>query len=210
MFNTYANKTKTIGGSLPVWLEINGKKVSGYTLNGTLSAGDIVPAGSPVYAPKVGGKANVLKFFKVLEAVTSTGTEIKVRVGLGLPSLKIGDVIMKVPATLAGTGVAYDITAVSESTDADGQRIATVTLSTTLGALAVGDILTIGSASGTGKDMAVTSMSGLTENDVYAEEDGTTGTCAIVDDGRIMADRIQPIPAIFKALVPNIKFEEGI
>lgn len=210
MFNSYGSSLKKVGGSLPIWLEVNSKITGGGVLRTLPPKGSVVPSGTPVILPKVGGVADALEFFRVDEAVAAAGVSVKILARPNDPIPAKGAAIMKVPDTLLGTGTAATVSEVALSTTADGYRIATLTISVTLGKLAVGDILTLAAEAGDSKGMKYTSLSGFTENDIYVEEDTTSGTCAVVDNGRIMADRIQAIPAIFRALVPTIKFEEGI
>ena len=44
--------------------------------------------------------------------------------------------------------------------------------------------------------------------EAYIEEGTQVATCTVVWSGKVYADRIQPIPDIFKALVPNILFQK--
>ena len=61
-FNTYGNSTKKIGGSLPIWLKVDGIDRSGGNIDiSGLSAGDIIKAGSMCYLDKMGGTLKIVK-----------------------------------------------------------------------------------------------------------------------------------------------------
>jgi hypothetical protein len=61
-FNTYGKRSKTIGGSTPVWLEVHGIDRSGGTIDiSGLSVGDVIPAGSMCYLDTMGGTLQIIK-----------------------------------------------------------------------------------------------------------------------------------------------------
>lgn len=199
--NTFGSKTRKFGGAFPVWKDVFSKVDGGGVFEKTPDVGDVIPAGTPVYLDKIGGTSKCLEFYEAQEG--SAGTTLKVIVGMGLPTPTVGQFLMKVPDTLNGTGTGVKVTKVV----IDGNE-ATVTLSADPDTLAVGDFLTVAAASGATQKMAITSMSGLTKNDAYIEEGTQVATCTVVWSGKVYADRIQPIPDIFKALIPNILFQK--
>ena len=199
--NTFGSKTRKFGGAFPVWKDVFSKVDGGGVFEKSPGVGEIIPAGTPVYLDKIGGVAKCLEFYEAL--AESTGTTLKVTVGMGLPTPVVGQFLMKVPDTLSGTGTGVKVNNVV----IDG-NVATVTLSADPDTLAEGDILTVAAASGATQKMAIADLSGFTKNDAYFEEGTEVATCAVVWSGKIYADRIQPIPGIFKALVPNILFQK--
>lgn len=92
----------------------------------------------------------LLKTFEVADTVEEAGTTVKV-VADGYHHIPFtGDVLMKAPSTLAGTGVAATVTAVTKE---DGVYM--LTLSSAIGELEEGDILVEAVEAGSGKAMLV-------------------------------------------------------
>jgi hypothetical protein len=59
--NTYGKRTKTVGGSLTVWLQVERQDYSGGTINiAGLSPGDVIPAGSMCFLDKAGGTLQIV------------------------------------------------------------------------------------------------------------------------------------------------------
>lgn len=199
--NTFGSKTRKFGGAFPVWKDVFSKVDGGGVFEKTPDVGDVIPAGTPVYLDRTGGTSKCLEFYEALEG--SASTTLKVTIGMGLPTPTVGQILMKVPDTLNGTGTGVKVTKVVIN-----ENEATVTLSADPDTLTEGDILTVAAAVGATQKMAITNMSGLTKNDAYIEEGTQVATCTVVWSGKVYADRIQPIPDIFKALVPNILFQK--
>lgn len=84
----------------------------------------------------------LLKTYKVAKATSDTTIEI-VRDGYKhIPF--VGDVLMKAPDTMGGTGAAYTVTAVTKSDrggDASNEKVWVLTVNTALGSLVKGDVL---------------------------------------------------------------------
>lgn len=207
-FNTYGNKSQKYGGSTPIWLNVRQKERSGGTLESEyLVAGTLLRAGSLVGIDSIGGVAKVIETFEVATAVTTTDTVVKVKAFPSYPIPKNGIVLMKAPATASTTGKAGAVSAVSLDSVAGVYEL-TITAGD-LGALAVGDILIRAKSAGASATILAV-PTGLTENDVYIEDGDYAATVASVFDGEIMEDRIQPIPALAKQLLPMIKFTKGV
>lgn len=203
-FNTYGYKQKEWVGSQPVWFNIRQKERSGGKLTPLPAVGTIVRAGSLVGLSAPGKDAKILKTFEVAADVLAAAVEVTFPAYASHPVPEVGDILMVAPATATATGTAVTITAVDLE---DG--IYTVTLSATLGALTAGAILVQAAEAGASKSIYVV-PTGLTENDVYVSEGVEAATVASVFDGEIMEDRIQPIPAFVKALLPQIHFTKGV
>lgn len=92
----------------------------------------------------------LLKTFEVAKASSSETSFMVVRDGYHhIPC--VGDILMKAPSEMGGTGAAYAVTAVEATTDS-GKNVWKVTVGTTLGSLEVGDVLVEAeSASASGK-----------------------------------------------------------
>lgn len=84
----------------------------------------------------------LLKTYQVAKATSDTTIEI-VRDGYKhIPF--VGDVLMKAPETMDGTGAAYTVTAVTKSDtggDASNEKVWVLTVKTALGSLSKGDVL---------------------------------------------------------------------
>lgn len=204
MFNTFGSKERIFKGGLPVWVEIFGKLTSGGVLSKLPAVGTVIPAGTPVYLAVAGGKAYIHEYYKALAG--SSGTTLIVRYNMALPIPAVGDYLMKMPDSIDGTGQSGKVTKVVLDEE---NNIATVTLSADPG-YSVGDILTLADGGGATAGLLYKEISGLTENDIYIAEGTNTATCAVVWSGKIMSDRIQPVPAIFRQMIPNILFQREV
>lgn len=139
------------------------KATGGFTLDkDNLPAGiDFLPKGSLIAADFATRKAVVVKNAVVKAAVEADGVEITVGKN---NLLKVGDFVSK-----AVGGTSYAITAIDKS-DAD---VDTVTVETTLGALAKGDILFASVESGAKKGAEANVANGILIHDAYLEEQTT-------------------------------------
>lgn len=204
--NTYGNQKKQWGGSQPVWFTVRQKERSGGTLESVV-AGTLLRAGSLVSLSTTGGTAKVIETFEVAAAVSATDTVLKLRAYASHPKPVAGMVVMKAPATSTATGKATAL-GTPVLTENDGVYEITITAND-FGVLAAGDIL-IKAASAGASAKIYAEPTGLTENDVWIEDGDYAATVASVFDGEIMEDRIQPIPAFVKTLLPMIKFTKGV
>lgn len=190
-FNTYGQNKKSVGGLRQVWAEVTGVKSGGGVLSGfeELPVGAVVAAGTPVYLDKAGGKLVAINTFEIADDASAGATDYVIN----------GDVLPQIGSSLKidGGGDAVEVTGVAENTDGS----INITVGATLGALDAGVVLV--------EDLEA-EPNGLLWHDIVKEEGDFMATGAVVDRGRIYEDRINPIPATFKALLPSIKFEKGI
>lgn len=108
----------------------------GVSVNSTeLSGADYLREGTPVSAP-IDGQCHVVKIAEIAEAVTETGKTLKVKKG---HYFVVGDIVMA-----AAEGAAYAITGI----DASNSAYDSITVGTTLGALAKEAFLYQAKASG--------------------------------------------------------------
>ena len=166
---TTFQKTSEIGGSRYVFVILGGKQndntmpIGGRIKNpftGKIFAGDLVEYNIPTDNAEAGATIKVLKTFTVADTVLSDGTEIKIVKNGYTHRPTIGEVIMKAPNTLTGKGAAYAITNVVEN---DKEYV--VTVATTIGALAKGDILVNGASAGPSVQMLVTKPNAIVDCD---------------------------------------------
>lgn len=162
MGNALMQSKGSIGGAKSVFVKLAGNKNElvfpthgGYIKNPFATGGKIYAGDLLEYRTDDNGENPVLyifKSFEVADAATNTADSISiVRDGFHhVPS--VGDVIMKAPSSLSGTGTAVKVTSVTK-----GEGVWTLALSATLGvALVKGDILVEGAEAGSSKKMLVT------------------------------------------------------
>lgn len=139
------------------------KATGGFTLDkDNLPAGiDFLPKGSLIAADFATRKAVVVKTAVVHEDAGASATEIKVGKS---HLLKVGDVVAK-----AKGGTSYAITAIDTSSDAYD----VITVGTTLGALAAGDVLFESAEAGATAGAEVNVANGILIHDAYLEEQTT-------------------------------------
>ena len=139
------------------------KATGGFTLDkDNLPAGiDFLPKGSLIAADFATRKAVVVKTAVVHEAAGADATKIKVGKS---HLLKVGDVVAK-----GKGGKSYAITAIDASSDAYDE----ITVGTTLGALAAGDVLFESAKAGADTGAEANVANGILIHDAYLEEQTT-------------------------------------
>ncbi len=213
-YGTYGSGSKSYGGTIPVWKYIapEGLEEAGGTFvdaDGSVSeftAGTIIPVGTPVSLAKPGGNLSILKTFEV-DADFDSSTSVKVvlkAAGTALPPV-VGEFYMLAPPAVGITGTGYEVENVS--VDASGNYSIDISVGT-WGAASEGNIFVQCDASGAGATILVV-PTGLLRREVYIADDVTSATGASVFNGTILGDRIPPVPACVKAVLPQIKFEKG-
>lgn len=153
-------QTGKIGGSRNVFVKLQGNKdtlvfppIGGKLKNpfkgfAKSFAGDLMEYRCD--ANGVNPELYLLKTYEVAAAVEAAATSLTI-VADGYHHLPfVGDVLMKAPSTVTGTGTAVTVTAVEK-----GDGIFTLTLSAAIGALSKGDILVEAVEAGSGKKMLV-------------------------------------------------------
>lgn len=202
-------KKKTVydAGNTPVWLDVDRVKTAGGTLSVLPEAPAIIPAGTPAYLDKMGGKIILLETFRIAKAVTASGTVVEVEANGNIPQITKGQFVMKAPADYSGKGTAVTVGDVTDGT-VTGAKKFSITAGA-LGELAVGDILVLASASGADASI-LTKPNGLIWHDLEIREGDYAQTGAIVTSGVILEDRISPIPECVKAATPMITYEKEV
>jgi len=213
-YGTYGSETQSFGGFTPVWKHIDndGAEEGGGKLKVVSSfateypAGTIIPVGTPVALSAPGGDLTVLKTLEVAVAFdSSTATSISFKgPGVALPPA-VGDFFMPTPATVGTTGTGFEVLTVT--VDASGNYTMDISVGAA-GAAAAGAIYVQADASGSGASILVT-PTGLLRREIYIGAGVTSATGASVFHGTILGDRIPPVPACVKAVLPQIKFEQG-
>lgn len=219
MGRTLIQASGEIGGHRHVFVKLQGQGKNGLvfpTAGGVLKnpfkgqakiyAGDLVEY-NPGITEDAGATVKILKIYEV-NSVDATTINI-VRNGYRhIPF--VGDILMKAPDTLDGTGTGVTVTAVAKATVSDVD-VWQVTVSEAL-TLAAGDILVEASAAGADATAVVTNPNAFAPCDydfVYnpaADDDPYEGArylftpCIANEDTKIYINKMSPLPASVKAL----------
>lgn len=213
-YGTYGSSTKSFGGVIPIWKyiasegieEAGGKLKVASSFATEYPAGTIIPTGTPVNLAEPGGDLTILKTFEAdVDFDSSTSTKVVFKAaGTALPPV-VGEFYMLAPATAATTGTGYEVANVT--VDASGNYSMDISTGT-WGAASEEDIFVQCDKSGAGAVLKVI-PTGLLRREVYIPANATSATGASVFHGTILGDRIPPVPACVKAVLPMIKFEKG-
>jgi hypothetical protein len=212
-YGVYGSETVLYGGTVPVWKHIDndGTEEAGGKFKVVASfateypAGTIIPVGTPVNLSAPGGDLTILKTYEVAATWDASDTTISFKaLGVALP-LVAGVVLMKAPATTATTGAAYTVPADIALNVSTGFYDLSI-VANAWGTATAGDIFVeADSAGGSGK-VIKTIPTGLLRREVRINAGATAATGASVFHGEIRVDRIPPIPACVKTVLPMIKF----
>lgn len=215
-YGVYGSTSKDFGGLVPVWkraanegMEEAGGSLyvpEGSTLLAEYPVGTVIPIGTPVQLSAPGGALTILKTYEVA-ATFDSSTSVKVSfksAGAALP-VKVGDFLMLAPATVGTTGTGYKVKNVS--IDSSGNYSIDISVGG-FGAATKGDIFVACNKAGAGAVLAAV-PTGLLRREVYIADGTDCATGASVFEGTILGDRIPPVPACVKAVLPQIRFEKG-
>ena len=199
--NSFNNDAQSYAaGKVPIWLHTDEFYPAGCTLNGQKS-GETIPAGVPVYVPKMGAEAIVLETFEVVGAVAATDTSVVLKSVGGFVQPAKDLVVGKASNGVVAKALALpEVTSVG-SGDHEGEYTFTITANA-LGVLSDGDILVAAVEAGSNKAQAF--PTGLLLEDVYIGNVGATGT--VVTKGQVLAKRIPAVPAVYKPYLSGITF----
>lgn len=217
-YNSYFSKTLKFGEETPIWLGVvSPMAVGGNLASGFAKAGAFIPAGTPMKLAS--GVATPYVFFNVLGVSTSgSDTIITVKSNLGAVAPKTSDFLMKVGATFAATGTAWNPDSVAaNATDAEAYDITVATAS--IVTVAEGDVLGYSSAvaEGSGKSLKDVPNCYL-HKDVaidpayFAEMSNIAASCALVNahgEGLLINRTVgAPLAAQLKAAIPTVILDE--
>jgi hypothetical protein len=190
-------QTKTTGsGSVPVFVNKLEVATGGFSLVNTgLTAGDIIPAGSPVKVSETARTATLSKTAIAQANATNSATDYRVVKG---HKLAVGDYFARTEGSKA-----YAITAITTTeTDYD-----TITIGTTLGAAATaGDVYFESSAEGASAAAVKNLPNALLENDsIVASDEGVS----VVIRGTVYERRIPGLITAMKTALKGILFSQS-
>lgn len=167
--NAYSRRSENTGGANPFLCHPDEIKYRQYgaLVTDELADKELVHAGTPF---EVDLKAHTAKFMKVWEVVkvedssTSGSKVITLASNWLTPKLTATDIVMKVPATTSGTGKGLAAGTVTENSDG---TISITVVAANFDVPVAGDFLSIASAAGSAKALAVKGNAVLTR-DLYA------------------------------------------
>lgn len=103
----------------------------------------------------VNGEGYLLKVFKAAKAVGATDTELWILNDGRSHQPEVGNIVMKAPTTLAGTGTAGKINSVEVQTENGKEYFVCGITAASIGTIAIGDILVEAEEAGAGKSLLV-------------------------------------------------------
>lgn len=167
--NAYSRHSEQIGGANPFLCHPDEVKYRQYgaLISDTLAEKELVHAGTPF---EVDLKAHTAKIMKVWEVVkvedssTSGSKVITLNASWLAPQLVSTDIVMKVPATIDGTGKGLAAGTVTDNGDG---TVSITVVAANFDVPVAGDFLTIASASGSSKAVAVKGNM-VSTRDLYA------------------------------------------
>lgn len=165
--NAYSRRSDNTGGANPFLCHPDEIKYRQYgaLVTDELADKELVHAGTPF---EVDLKAHTAKFMKVWEVlkVEASGSNSVITLAASwlAPALTATDVVMKVPATINGTGKAVAAGTVTKNSDG---TISITVVTANFDTVAAGDFLSIAAEAGSAKALAVKGNAVLTR-DLYA------------------------------------------
>lgn len=208
MGRTLLQQRGSIGGLRFVFVKLQGIKnelifptngcivKNPFKTKGKMYAGDLMEY-------RMDGTGYLLKTFEVAKAVAVDALEMLI-VRNGYRHIPcVGDILMKAPTSLTGTGTAVIVTAVEEAKDATVD-VWKVTLGAAIGVLAKGEVLVEGESAGAGKKMLVQNPNTMCPADydfLYApatgddDFDGARYFMTPALHGIAYVSRMSPLPA---------------
>lgn len=207
-----------IGGNRFVFVVLNGNKnelvfpTTGGVVKNPFKAGGKMYAGDLIEYRYNGGTTNgsdeavclLLKTFEVVGTVEAAGTTVNIRRNGYRHIPEVGNILMKAPDTLAGTGTAATVQSV-EKTKVGSDDVWAITLSEAIGTLSDKDVLVEAAEAGADKKMLVQNPNTMcpcdydfpyTANDLDDEDDydGARYLLTPVLHGIAYVSRMSPMP----------------
>lgn len=168
--NAYSRHSESVGGANPFLCHPDEVKYRQYgaLILDALAEKELVHAGTPFEVDLKAHTAKIMKIWEVVKvetnATTNTNKDITLAANWLAPRLTATDVVMKVPATIGGTGKAV---AAGTVTDNEDGTITITVAASSIDVPVAGDFLTIATEAGTGKAVKVKGNAIFTR-DLYA------------------------------------------
>lgn len=167
--NAYSRHSQQIGGANPFLCHPDEVKYRQYgaLISDTLAEKELVHAGTPFEVDLKAHTAKIMKVWEVLkveDSSTSGSKVITLNASWLAPKLVSTDIVMKVPATIDGTGKGLAAGTVTDNGDG---TISITVVAANFDVPVAGDFLTIASAAGSSKAVAVKGNM-VSTRDLYA------------------------------------------
>lgn len=205
IWNRHSTTSQKVGGGVPVWVEPPKRKTIGGMVLNKLQDMEKLSAATPC---EYDYKLKTAKLFKCWQvaSVTADGTNsiVSVKATERSPELYAGMVIMKMPATLTGTGKAVVVGAVTENAET---HLATFTVVTAdFDAVVAGDFICESASAVAGSAKAIYCVPNeLTLEDTIG---GTMNTVGIARGEKYLYENtIAAMPAIVKANLKSVEWD---
>ena len=167
--NAYSRHSQQIGGANPFLCHPDEVKYRQYgaLISDTLAEKELVHAGTPFEVDLKAHTAKIMKVWEVLkveDSATSGSKVITLNASWLAPKLVSTDIVMKVPATIDGTGKGLAAGTVTDNGDG---TVSITVVAANFDVPEAGDFLTIASAAGSSKAVAVKGNM-VSTRDLYA------------------------------------------
>lgn len=185
-----------------------GKVMNPFPGEAKMYAGDLVEYRPNMSSDSLGSEIWLLKTYKVAKVVDAAATEVLIERDLFKHIPFAGDILMKAPNTLTGTGAAADVVSVEETKEGN-KDVWKITLSGAIGALAVGDVLVEAAEKGAGKKMLVSNPNMVLHVDYdflfapsksYSDYNNARYFMTPTMHGIMFAHKLSPMPSAVLAL----------
>lgn len=168
-FNSFIQKTKSVGGSIPVWLgKVRPLPVGGVLASGWCTEGRLIPAGAPVELAS--GTITPFVAWQVV-SVDSTNHALTIKVSEQFADVlpKANDFLCPVGTTFGATGAAGKVSSIAADST-EGQYVVTMT-DGKLDGVSADSYISYSSATAvatSGKELAV-KPNGFLYNDIFID-----------------------------------------
>ena len=209
---TLLQSSRVIGGAKSVFVKLGGDKddlifpTHGGVLKNPFKGAAKIYAGDLFeYLPDANGQKPELTLLKTYLVKSQAGTKVVIYKDGYKHVPFVGDVLMKAPATIGGTGKAYAVTAVSVNADGNWE----LTFGTAIDSVSDGDILVEAKEAGASKAMLVSHINAVAPCDydcLYepasgdSDWEGARYMLAPALRATMYLKRMSPVPACVKAL----------
>lgn len=200
LWNRYHSSFQSVGGGIPVWVEIPKKRVSGGMLKNAIKDMEVLASGSPQEFNHKTHESKILKCFEVVSSeVSGDNTIFTLKRTALTPLLYPGMNVMVEPTKIDGTGKGATVLAVDESTENEYKMtVATASIDSA----AAGKFIVEAAASGTGVKMFC-QPDNLTMDDTVGGQQNSVG---VPRGMKYIYENM--IPAMPKIVKDNIKYVE--
>lgn len=172
--NVVFSRAKTFRGGKFVWWKDAGTDSRRGVANGNLLKNPFKNGGwafaGDLFEYNISGEGYLLKVFQVAKGITATDTEVLIKADGYSHVPEVGNVLMKAPTTVTGTGAAGIVLGQELTTTVDEGQVWKLTITAgALGTLAKDDLLVEAEEAGAGKKVLVKNPNTFVEVDTEFE-----------------------------------------